>query len=557
MKSRFSFSETVIVHMLSWLTAVMGVINVLSAITPSLKDRLRLLEQYSPFAITTGGHLTSALAGFALLLLAVSLWRRKRVGWLLTVAILAISIPTHLLKGLDYEEASFAAVLLVLLFFTRSYFHARSDAPSIRAGLLALLAALGFTLAYGVLGFFLLDRHFNAHFGFWDALRQTVIMFTQFYDPGLQSITGFGRFFADSIYVVGAATMGYALFMLLRPVLTRRVASNEERARASEIVRAFGRTSLARYALLDDKQFFFSPNGSVVSFVVENRVALALGDPIGPPEDVSDAIAAFKSFCAPNDWLTAFYQVMPTYLDAYKAAGFDSFSLGNEAIVDLSTFTLDGSENKTLRNSYNKMTRFGYHADVVQPPFSPRMIRELVSISDEWLTSRGASELRFSLGWFNEAYLSTCPLLLVRDREGFVEAFANIVTEFQASEVTLDLMRHRLHTEGGLMDFLFVFLFQWAREQGYSTFNLGLSAMSGVGEHSKDPVIERALNYIYRNVNRFYNFRGLHTFKEKFHPTWSPRYLVYPSAANLPTVSVAILRANLGGGVLSSLFRSR
>jgi phosphatidylglycerol lysyltransferase len=557
MKSRFSFSETVIVHMLSWLTAVMGVINVLSAITPSLKDRLRLLEQYSPFAITTGGHLTSALAGFALLLLAVSLWRRKRVGWLLTVVILAISIPTHLLKGLDYEEASFAAVLLVLLFFTRSYFHARSDAPSIRAGLLALLAALGFTLAYGVLGFFLLDRHFNAHFGFWDALRQTVIMFTQFYDPGLQSITGFGRFFADSIYVVGAATMGYALFMLLRPVLTRRVASNEERARASEIVRAFGRTSLARYALLDDKQFFFSPNGSVVSFVVENRVALALGDPIGPPEDVSDAIAAFKSFCAPNDWLTAFYQVMPTYLDAYKAAGFDSFSLGNEAIVDLSTFTLDGSENKTLRNSYNKMTRFGYHADVVQPPFSPRMIRELVSISDEWLTSRGASELRFSLGWFNEAYLSTCPLLLVRDREGFVEAFANIVTEFQASEVTLDLMRHRLHTEGGLMDFLFVFLFQWAREQGYSTFNLGLSAMSGVGEHSKDPVIERALNYIYRNVNRFYNFRGLHTFKEKFHPTWSPRYLVYPSAANLPTVSVAILRANLGGGVLSSLFRSR
>jgi phosphatidylglycerol lysyltransferase len=557
MKSRFSFSETVIVHMLSWLTAAMGVINVLSAITPSLKDRLRLLEQYSPFAITTGGHLTSALAGFALLLLAVSLWRRKRVGWLLTVVILAISIPTHLLKGLDYEEASFAAVLLVLLFFTRSYFHARSDAPSIRAGLLALLAALGFTLAYGVLGFFLLDRHFNAHFGFWDALRQTVIMFTQFYDPGLQSITGFGRFFADSIYVVGAATMGYALFMLLRPVLTRRVASNEERARASEIVRAFGRTSLARYALLDDKQFFFSPNGSVVSFVVENRVALALGDPIGPPEDVSDAIAAFKSFCAPNDWLTAFYQVMPTYLDAYKAAGFDSFSLGNEAIVDLSTFTLDGSENKTLRNSYNKMTRFGYHADVVQPPFSPRMIRELVSISDEWLTSRGASELRFSLGWFNEAYLSTCPLLLVRDREGFVEAFANIVTEFQASEVTLDLMRHRLHTEGGLMDFLFVFLFQWAREQGYSTFNLGLSAMSGVGEHSKDPVIERALNYIYRNVNRFYNFRGLHTFKEKFHPTWSPRYLVYPSAANLPTVSVAILRANLGGGVLSSLFRSR
>ncbi len=557
MKSRLALSEQNLVHFAALLTAAMGVINVLSAVTPSLHDRLRLLEQYSPFAISTGGHLTSALAGFALLLLAVSLWRRKRIGWLLTVAILVISIPTHLLKGLDYEEASFAAVLLVLLFFTRSYFHARSDAPSIRAGLLAVLAALGFTLAYGVLGFFLLDRHFNAHFGFWSALRQTVIMFTQFYDPGLQSITGFGRFFADSIYVVGAATMGYALVMLLRPVLIRRVVPDEERARAWTVVRAFGRSSLARYALLDDKQFFFSPNGSLISFVVENRVALALGDPIGPPEDVPDAIAAFKSFCAPNDWLPAFYQVLPTHLDVYRAAQFDALALGQEAIVDLSAFTLEGSENKTLRNSYNKMVHFGYHYDVVQPPFSPRMLRELASISDEWLTGRGASELRFSLGWFDEAYLQTCPLLLVRDREGFIEAFANIVTEFQADEVAVDLMRYRHITESGLMDFLFVSLFQWAREQGLAAFNLGLSALSGVGEHSQDPAIERALNYIYRNVSRFYNFRGLHSFKEKFHPTWSPRYLIYPSAASLPAVSVALLRANLGGGVVSSLFRSR
>lgn len=557
MKSRLALSEQNLVHFAALLTAAMGVINVLSAVTPSLHDRLRLLEQYSPFAISTGGHLTSALAGFALLLLAVSLWRRKRIGWLLTVAILVISIPTHLLKGLDYEEASFAAVLLVLLFFTRSYFHARSDAPSIRAGLLAVLAALGFTLAYGVLGFFLLDRHFNAHFGFWSALRQTVIMFTQFYDPGLQSITGFGRFFADSIYVVGAATMGYALVMLLRPVLIRRVVPDEERARAWTVVRAFGRSSLARYALLDDKQFFFSPNGSLISFVVENRVALALGDPIGPPEDVPDAIAAFKSFCAPNDWLPAFYQVLPTHLDVYRAAQFDALALGQEAIVDLSAFTLEGSENKTLRNSYNKMVHFGYHYDVVQPPFSPRMLRELASISDEWLTGRGASELRFSLGWFDEAYLQTCPLLLVRDREGFIEAFANIVTEFQANEVAVDLMRYRHITESGLMDFLFVSLFQWAREQGLAAFNLGLSALSGVGEHSQDPAIERALNYIYRNVSRFYNFRGLHSFKEKFHPTWSPRYLIYPSAASLPAVSVALLRANLGGGVVSSLFRSR
>jgi len=183
------------------------------------------------------------------------------------------------------------------------------------------------------------------------------------------------------------------------------------------------------------------------------------------------------------------------------------------------------------------------------------MLRELDLISNEWLSNRGASELRFSLGWFDEGYLNTCPILLVRDREGFIEAFANIVSEFQNNEVAVDLMRHRTQVDSGLMDFLFVSLFTWAKEQNFATFNLGLSALSGVGEHSDDPVIERAFHYIYQNVNRFYNFRGLHAFKEKFHPTWSPRYLAYLGSSNLPAVSISMLNANLGGSVLSNFVR--
>ncbi|MEP7135998.1 MAG: phosphatidylglycerol lysyltransferase domain-containing protein [Chloroflexota bacterium] len=557
MKLRTAFSEENLVHLVALLTAAMGVINVLSAVTPSMKYRLRLLEQYSPFSISTGGHLTSALAGFALLLLSVSLWRRKQLGWILAFAILIISIPTHLLKGLDYEEATLAALLAGLLFYLRPYFHARSDPPSIKQGLLTLLAAFGFTITYGVLGFFLLDRHFKISFSLWMAVRQTIVMFTQFYDPGLQSlpITKFGSYFTDSIYIVGAVTISYALVMLLRPVLIRHTVSDDEHARAWEIVRAHGHTSIVRYTLFDDKHFFFASDHSLISYALENRVALTLGDPICSLDEISASISAFKLFCAPNDWLPAFYLVLPDHLDMYKAAGFDTLQLGQEAIIDLAKFTLEGSENKTLRNSYNKMVRNGYRFDVVQPPFSPRMLRELDLISNEWLSSRGASELRFSLGWFDEAYLNTCPILLVRDREGFIEAFANIVTEFQNNEVAVDLMRHRTQVDSGLMDFLFVSLFTWAKEQNYASFNLGLSALSGVGEHSDDPVIERALHYIYQNVNRFYNFRGLHAFKEKFHPIWAPRYLVYPGASSLPAVSVSILNANLGGSLLGNLIR--
>src|SRR6266542_507304 len=184
-------SEEFLVHLVALLTALMGVINFISALTPSLQYRLRLLEQYSPFTVTRGGHLASALAGFALLLLSVSLWRRKQVGWILTISILIVSIPIHLLKGLDYEEATFAVLLTGLLIYLRPHFHARSDPPSVQQGLQTLLAALAFTVIYGVVGFYLLDRHFKVHFGFWFAVRQTIVMFTQFYDPGLQPITGF------------------------------------------------------------------------------------------------------------------------------------------------------------------------------------------------------------------------------------------------------------------------------------------------------------------------------------------------------------------------------
>jgi phosphatidylglycerol lysyltransferase len=77
---------------------------------------------------------------------------------------------------------------------------------------------------------------------------------------------------------------------------------------------------------------------------------------------------------------------------------------------------------------------------------------------------------------------------------------------------------------------------------------MGLSALSGVGEHPEDPANERILHFIYEHINQFYNFKGLHGYKNKFHPEWSPRYLIYPDAASLPAVWMAVVQANSGTG---------
>jgi phosphatidylglycerol lysyltransferase len=548
------------VRLIALLTGVMGIIDVLSGLTPSLHDRLKILEQYSPFGVSIGSHLTSVLAGFALLLLANGLWRRKRLAWTLAVAILILSIPIHLIKGLDYEEAILGAVLAGWLIYLRPHFHARSDTPSVRQGLRTLLAALVFSLGYGVLGFYLLDRAFvvngeRVSFSIWAAVRQTVVMFTQFYDPGLEPVTRFGRYFAASIYVVSAVTIGFALIMLIRPVLVRQGATQQERLKAQAIIETYGHSSLARLVLLDDKLYYFSPGGSVIGYVVEGRVAISLGDPIGPPKDLADCIAGFGAFCAHNDWEPAYHQVLPDSLEAYVAAGYHSLCIGSEAIVDLSVFNIAGHDKKGIRSGVNRLSKLGYRTEVLQPPHTPELLRELRQVSDEWLTSMHGSEKRFSLGWFDEEYLNSTPVVVVRHPDGYIDAFANILPEYQASEATIDLMRHRHQAEKGQMDFLFVSLFEWAKGQGYATFNLGLSALSGIGENPTDPAIERALHYIYEHLNQFYNFKGLHAFKEKYDPIWSPRYMIYPGVASLPAVTIAMIRADSGNDVLGGYLK--
>lgn len=220
--------------------------------------------------------------------------------------------------------------------------------------------------------------------------------------------------------------------------------------------------------------------------------------------------------------------------------------MGEEAIIPLGTFTLEGSENKTLRNTFNKIGRQGYKVELVEPPLSDELLDELHSISDEWLTLMGAAEMRFSLGWFDPDYIRSSRVMLVRDAQDNLWAFTNLLSEYQKNELSLDLMRHRAQIENGVMDFLFLSLFQWAKAQGYDSFNLGLSSLAGVGEKKDDPATERLLHWVYDNVQRVYNFKGLHRFKDKFHPLWEPRFINFIGQANMPAAWVAVVQANAG-----------
>lgn len=527
------------------LTAIMGIVNMVSATTPGLRSRVRWLAGISPLEVRFGSHLSAVLLGFALVVLAYGLWRHKHTAWLLTLGVLLGSAAAHLLKGLDFEEASLALALAIYLWIVRNQFRARSDPPSVRQGIGVLVVALLFTLAYGTIGFYLLDRQFSMNFSLGDALVETFTMFTRFYDPGLEPITGFAKFFASSIYIVGAVTFAAALWMLLRPVVLRSPASGVDQKRARRIIEAHGRSSLARFALFPDKHYWFSPGGSVVAYAAHAGVAIVLGDPIGPEADSAAAVAGFGDACARNDWAPAFYQTAAETVDIYLQRGYEALCIGHEALVDLAQFTLSGNANKPVRAAVNHALKAGCTTEVQMPPLPAALVDTLRNISDDWLAGMQGSERRFSFGWFDEAYVRESVVVLLRTRNEVV-AFLNVVPEYTRNEVGIDLMRRRREVPSGSMEALFVALFQWAKARGYATANLGLSALAGVGEHSADPAAERALHLIYENVDQFYNFKGLHSFKQKFQPLWSPRYLVFTSYAALPSVIYALEAASSG-----------
>ena len=533
------------------LTALVGVLNLLSAVTPGLPARLAILRDIYPFEVRAGSHIFAAVSGFILLTLASRLLRRKRVAWILTVILLLVSIASHLLKGLDVEETIPAALLLIILLIQRKQYTARSDRPSIAQGVRVLIGALLFTTAYGTAGFWLMERQYQTEFDLVQALQQTLAIFFTADNGGIQATTRFGSFFITSIYIVGASTLTYAFWMLLRPVLLQVGGTDEERSQAREIIQQYGHSSLANFCLLPDKSYYFSPSGkTVIAYVPKGRGAIALGDPIGAPEDLKDAVIGYQEFCDRNDWYPAFYQTLPDNLVLYKSLGFKVVKIGEEGIVDLHTFTTQGKAGRNLRNSLNRFSKQGYQVKFYQPPIADEMLDRLKVISDQWLNEMQGSEKRFSLGWFDYNYLRNCEIATVEKETGEIVAFANIVPEYQLNEITLDLMRKLNDVEHGVMEFLFVSLFQHYQKLNYDSFNLGLSALSGLKEDRQSPRLEGGLDYLYEHLNRFYNFQGLHGFKDKFNPHWESRYLVYPSLAALPDVAVALIRADSGDRLL-------
>jgi phosphatidylglycerol lysyltransferase len=300
-------------------------------------------------------------------------------------------------------------------------------------------------------------------------------------------------------------------------------------------------------AFLGDKTLLFDDERTgFVMYAVQGRTWAALGDPVGPAERFAPLVRAFLERADDFDGVPVFYQARPEHLHVYADFGLAFVKLGEEAVIPLDRFQLEGRANKGFRNTLYRLDRAGARFRVVPREEVEALLPELRRVSDEWLAGRGAAEKGFSLGSFDQRYLMRFPIAVI-ERDGRIDAFANVWPGPDGRELSSDLMRHRADAPNGAMEALFLHLMLWGKERGYRTFNLGMAPLSGLESSAVAPLWNRLATFVYRRGESLYNFQGLRAFKDKFHPVWEPRYLAWPGGLALPRV-LADISALIAGG---------
>ena len=514
-------------RMLAGLVAAGGALMILSTASPGLSPRLDLLEQVVPLPIVEISHAAAALTGVLLLVLARGLAKGYRIALGATIVVLLLAAVSALLKGLDYEEALILTGLAIAAWSQTPLYDREAQVAWFKGRDLAM-AAVGLFLFLGLGAF---------------VYRLT--------PQNLERVKYFGYRFQRARYLRSAGTLAIAvsagaLYVFLRVPVRFINLSSAEVDETLELHAAIGRgTSPLMVANADKAVFRFADRGFCLYRTI-GPYLVVFGDPvIKTADERDDLLNALFAYAAEIDRRPLFYQVSLDWIPPLHDRGYAFFKLGEEAHVRLDRVTLDGPQGKLYRQILRRGERDGLRVRVLAPVDIAAVLPVLREISDDWLATKRQRERQFSIGFFDEKYLQRFPCAVVEHGDRIL-AFANLLRDPRREELSVDLMRYRSDAPS-VMDYLFVSLFLYGKEQGYTRFNLGMAPLASVGQFHGAHARERLANLLFQHGEHWYNFQGLRFYKEKFDPQWVPRYMAYQNAWEWPA-AITNVSALVAGG---------
>ena len=520
---------------------LLGLINVISVITPPLADRLKLGELYLSEDAMHISKILTLIAGILLMVTSASLLRGLKRGWYFAIALASISFFGNLLKAFDYEEALFALFIISLLLYSRKEYILKANKKYMKIGFSWLLGVLITLIFFNFFSFYFIDKqHFGIDFTWEQSIAYTFKSFLFFEDNGLVPKTGFARDFQIINYILGGVSWVLFIFSLFN---VRKLVLEEEETgdfvKSKGLVEKHGISSMDYFKISKEKHFYFSDDvEGFVSYAVANDFAFVLEEPVCAEENRLEILSEFEDFCKINSLKSVYYRIDEQSLFHFQPFKKQKLFIGQEAIMNVNDFKLEGKERKPLRNGLNTLIKKGYTTEILQSPHSTELIDEIQVVSDVWLKEFDKEEMVFSQGMFDRDEIAGQDLIVIKNEMGKIEAFLNVIPDFAPDECTYDLIRKTVEAPNGSMDALIVKLVEYAKVKNKLYINLGLAPLSGLDK--PDNTAEEILKFVYNRVGSFKHYQSLRDFKEKYANSWENKYLIYGKEFDLLQIPAAL-----------------
>ena len=531
------------------VAALIGIINVASALSPGIRWRGHLLLNFEPVEAVRLFHAFALPTGLALLLVAPYLAKRRRRAWQVAVALMLVLGALDLLKGLDFEETVFTWGVAALLSRSRAAFTVDHDELTLRSAVWRVPLLGASALAVTALAAWASEGHPS----FDSVMRETGDLLMWRSGPihlHHQAFLFHHRFvwLALSVHIVELGTLLAIAYVVFRPLAgPKALPGPSSRRAAAELVRAHGTDTLSFFKLREDKHYFFGRDGrAFVGYRIENGVLLLSGDPVGPQAAFAPLLAELHAFATARGLKLGAVGASRAMCPLYEELGCKSIYLGDEALLDLTTFSLQGRPIRKVRQSVSRLQKAGYSAELQR--VSALDAETTAAVQDVLERGReGAPERGFSMAMdtIEGAHRDQTLILLARDETDParpVRGVLHFVPCYGRPAMSLSFMRRDPETPNGLTEFLVVRAAELLRERGVQEMSLNFATFAK-WMHSPENLVERVLGKLVTLGNPFFQIESLYRFNAKFFPRWEPRYLVYEGTFGLPRASLAAMRA--------------
>jgi lysylphosphatidylglycerol synthetase-like protein (DUF2156 family) len=520
----------------------------------------------------SGSH--ALLLGLVLLTLAHGLARRRRVAWIIGLALVVWSALTEVESLITREHGEpwrlvpFALAAIALL-RSRDQFVVSADQHRLRQTAAVAGASSVTLLLLGGGGLFAERGRFAAPLSTTELGRELFAALAA--NAGRVDFDG-PTWLRPGLALAAGLALIAVLAILSAAAPPPEPADPADRATMRALISRADADTLAPFALRYDKTFVFEPKGqAAIGYRVLAGMAVAGGDPVGARQAWPAAIDAFLAEAERRGWRPAVLGAGPQASELWAARGMRGFGIGDEVVIDVPSFSLGGRAMRNVRQAVRRTENAGIWVSVMpERELSPELSAQLRRIHRAWLGKGSGRRPRPDADMIPQGREHGFAMNLDKMAEGqhpdslFVIAFAadGYAVSFQryllAGEatadpvLTLDVMpRHRI-APNGVNERLIVEAIAYAAAQGYRTVSLNFAAFRTVLEAhwlaTGTPGAPPRPGYWARMTRRAIHLldpliqvESLYRFNAKFQPGWQPRSVLLASWLDLPLFGVAAL----------------